>query len=156
MTTHILLLQTSLNWLHLVTLWKLNKFYPLYGYLFTFSKSKRQQVFYLKNGQMRGAKFKYFFPVLHQSSMEVITYLPVWTFSLLHFTRIKVHCKLLEIVTFKNCLRKWLSLTYVCSCSDDNAKIIKQIEDARGWICFIVTKTLQEKYVFKDLMINDP
>lgn len=89
-----------------------------------------------------------FFQFFTLSSMGVITYLPVWTFSLLHFTRIKVHCKLLEIVNFKSGLRKWLSLTYVCICSDDNTKIIKQIEDARGWICFIVTKTLQEKYMF--------
>lgn len=63
LTTRTHLSQTSLNRLHLSHTLKLKWPFSLYGYLFTFSKSKREQIFYLKDGQMRDqSTSKCFFP----------------------------------------------------------------------------------------------
>lgn len=85
--------QTSLNWLHLSHTLKVKWLFSLYGDLFTFSKSKREQIFYLKDGQMRDqSTSKCFFSTFFTlASMRISMYFSIWTFSLLHFTGRKVH-----------------------------------------------------------------
>ena len=110
--------------------WKAKWLFSLHGKLFTFCKSKREQMFYPKNEQSRVQStstcfFSMFFTL---ASGWVGIYFSNWTLSLLHFTGTDMLWKVSKIVMFK--LREWLSLTHGCSCSDNSTTVnlIKYIE----------------------------